>query len=151
METNHQVINKESSEDGIGKTGGHLIDLRSKHFVAGTPLVGIPSSGKNSSDSVVPILTRIRRSLRYSDTKIGSLPLRPILWRYRIPYCQVVPFAFSKSKKGQTACKFTNLTQHHICLNCQAFCTMTKINVTYRPTTTVQQLANHCVSEVMAA
>ena len=55
--------------------------------------------------SVVPILTRIRRSLRYSDTKTGSLPLRPILWRSRmIPYCQVVSYAFSKSKKRPTAC-----------------------------------------------
>ena len=58
-----------------------------------------------SSESAVPILTRIRRSLRYSDTKTGSLPLRPILWRSRmIPYCQVVSYAFSKSKKRPTAC-----------------------------------------------
>ena len=58
-----------------------------------------------SVESVVQILTRIRRSLRYSETKTGSLPLRPILWRSRMmPYCQVVSYAFSKSKKRPTAC-----------------------------------------------
>ena len=50
--------------------------------------------------SVFPIRARIRGSLRYSDTKTGSLPLSPILCRSRIiPYCQVVSLAFSKSKK----------------------------------------------------
>ena len=70
---------------------GNSLIFSPKHVTARTPPVGTPSSGKNSSESVVPILTRICRSLRYSDTKIGSLPLRPILWRSRMmPYCQVV-------------------------------------------------------------
>ena len=41
--------------------------------------------------SVVPILTRIRRSLRYSDTKTGSVPLWPILLRSQMmPYRLIV-------------------------------------------------------------
>ena len=38
--------------------------------------------------SMVPILTLSLWYFRYSDTKTGSLPLRPILWRSRMmPYC----------------------------------------------------------------
>ena len=47
---------------------GSSLIFSPKHVTARTPPVGTPSSGQNSSVSVVPILTRIRRSLRYSDT-----------------------------------------------------------------------------------
>ena len=57
------------------------------------------SSTKNA------LKTWICWSLKFSDTKTGSLPLRPILWKSRMmPYCQVVYYAFSKSMKRPTAC-----------------------------------------------
>ena len=58
---------------------GSSLIFSPKHVTVRTPPVGTPSSGWNSSESMVPILFLILRSLRYSDTNIGSRPLRPIL------------------------------------------------------------------------
>ena len=82
---------KSALKMSVAITDGSSLILSPKHVTARTPPVGTPSSGYNSSESVFPIRTRIRRSLRYSYTKTSSLPLSPILCRSRmIPYCQVV-------------------------------------------------------------
>ena len=48
---------------------GSSLIFSPKHVTARAPPVGTPSSGYNSSESVVPILIWVGRSLRYSDTK----------------------------------------------------------------------------------
>ena len=84
---------------------GKSLILRPKQVTANTPPVGTPSSVPNSSDKVTPTRTLNLRSLKYSETKMGSLPLNPALCKSRmIPYCQVVSYAFSRSKKRPTAC-----------------------------------------------
>ena len=84
---------------------GKSLILRPKQVTANTPPVGTPSSVPNSSDRVTPTRTLNLRSLRYWETKMGSLPLNPALCKSRmIPYCQVVSYAFSRSKKRPTAC-----------------------------------------------
>ena len=71
-QTDCQVINKECSEDVPSNTRGQLINL---------PSITCHSQGTTNwntflwvnSESVVPILTRTRWSLRCADTKIGQV------------------------------------------------------------------------------
>ena len=93
---------------------GSSLIFSPKHVTARTPPVGTPFSGQNSSESVVPILTRIRRSTRYSMRQkqavclwgqsceglgwchIASLSCRPSRSRRR----DQLPVAFAQTHPG---------------------------------------------------
>ena len=60
---------------------------------------GTPCEGLNVSDKVDPTRSWIDRSARKLSKKFANLPLTPSSCRSRkIPYFQVVSYAFSKSK-----------------------------------------------------